>query len=88
MSLFDVEREQQNKAKRLSSASSVMIVVICFLILLGLLGLIVENTSLGNKPNIKQEEEEEIYWDKYYDQAGLSADEDQNQKMGDEYQEF
>ena len=58
-----------------------MIVVVAFLIILGLLGLLVENTSLGNKPNLNQDEEEEILWDKYYDQAGLSAEDDQNNRM-------
>jgi len=76
-----VERQRELNIKESSSAFSVMIVVVAFLIILGLLGLLVENTSLGNKPNLNQDEEEEILWDKYYDQAGLSAEDDQNNRM-------
>jgi hypothetical protein len=36
-----------------------MIVVFVFLILLGVLGLVVEKTNLGNKPNLGGGEEEE-----------------------------
>eukprot|EP00344_Euplotes_crassus_P009074 CAMPEP_0197002616 /NCGR_PEP_ID=MMETSP1380-20130617/7078_1 /TAXON_ID=5936 /ORGANISM="Euplotes crassus, Strain CT5" /LENGTH=709 /DNA_ID=CAMNT_0042420825 /DNA_START=145 /DNA_END=2271 /DNA_ORIENTATION=- len=88
ITFFDVEKEAQQTSKNLSSTSSVMIVVFVFLVLLGLLGLLVENTSLGNKPNLNQEEEENNIWDKYYDQEGLSADEDQKDNMCTEFQDF
>lgn len=88
---YDVEQLASDKSDELASAASVMIVVFIFLIILGILGLIVEKTSLGNKPNLKSEEdeEEETYWDKYFGQEGFSADDEHNEnKMSDEYHKF
>lgn len=90
LSYFDVAEQANRTAENLSSTSSVMIVVFVFLIILGFLGLIVEKTKIGNKPNLKNEEDEqgeENYWDKYYGQEGFAAEEDQN-VMSDEYQKF
>lgn len=90
LSYFDVAERANSTAETLSSTSSVMIVVFVFLIILGFLGLIVEKTKIGNKPNLKNEEDEqgeENYWDKYYGQEGFAAEEDPN-VMSDEYQKF
>jgi hypothetical protein len=82
---FDVAKSDDK-----TTAASVMLVVFVFLIVLGLLGLIVENTSLGQKPNLKSDEEEAIdnFWDKYYGNDGFSADDDEKEKMDSEYQKF
>ena len=89
-SYVDVNAAADKTSDEKSSTSSVMIVVFVFLWLLGIMGLVVEKTNLGNKPNLKKEEEEqeENYWDKFYGQDGFEVEEDKGEKMDDEYQRY
>lgn len=90
-SYVDIELEESQMSDSKSSTSSVMIVVFVFLCLFGILGLVVEKTNLGNKPNLSNDEDadkEETYWDKFYGQDGFDVEEDKNDKMSDEYQKF
>lgn len=91
LTYYDVVRDADKKVTETSSTASVMIVVFVFLILIGILGLVVEKTSLGNKPNLNNEEDEQNddnYWSKYYGQDGFGAEDDQNEKMCEEYQKY
>ena len=87
---LDVNAVADQTADEKASTSSVMIVVFVFLCLLGIMGLVVEKTNLGNKPNLKkdEEEQEENYWDKFYGQDGFEVEEDKGEKMDDEYQRY
>lgn len=89
-SYLDVNQAADDTYNDKSSISSVMIVVFVFLCLLGIMGLVVEKTNLGNKPNLKKEDEEqeEAYWGKFYGQDGFEAKEDNDEKMDDEYQRY
>lgn len=89
-SYIDITQAADDTFDDKSSVASVMVVVFVFLCLLGIMGLVVEKTNLGNKPNLKKEEEEqeEAYWGKFYGQEGFEAKEDNEEKMDDEYQKY
>lgn len=64
ITLVDVKNEAIQKSNKLSSTATIMIVVFIFLIILGVLGLVVEKTNIGNKPNLGGGEDEEEEDDK------------------------
>lgn len=88
LNFHDVEVDAHTKSTETESTSSVMIVVVIFLFLLSIMGLIVEKTNLANRPNLKEEEEEEDkdFWQNMFDDNPIA--DRKNLTKDEEYEKF